>query len=129
MADDAQPEIAIDWESAAVDAGRLTVGLTGEPPTGWKKRVEQVVERLERPSNAWGAIKVSKARIRVDEVPPGSEDELHHFLESAVLQANADLRPDADDDASPDDERSEDDERMTDAFRAFAAAHGDEAED
>jgi hypothetical protein len=56
-------------------------------------------------------------------VPQGSEDALHHFLESAVLQANVDLRPEEDDDASSDDERSEDDQRMTDAFRAFAATH------
>jgi hypothetical protein len=118
MADDAQPEIAIDWESAEVDDGRLTVGLTGEPPSGWTKRVGHVVERLERPSNAWDKVKVTKARIRVDGVRPGAEEELRHFLESAVLQANADLRPD--DDESSDDERSDDDQRMTDAFRAFA---------
>jgi hypothetical protein len=117
MADDAQPEIAIDWESAEVDDGRLTVGLTGEPPSGWAKRVGNVIERLERPSNAWDKVKVTKARIRVDGVRPGSEEELHHFLESAVLQANTDLRRD---DESSDDERADDDQRMTDAFRAFA---------
>jgi hypothetical protein len=126
MADDVQPEIAIDWESAEVQDARLTVGLTGEPPSGWAKRVGHVVERLERPSNAWDKVKVTKARIRVDGVRPGSEDELHHFLESAVLQANADLRPD--DDTSPDGERSEDDQRMTDAFRGFAAAHPDDGD-
>ena len=120
MADDAQPEIAIDWESAEVDDGRLTVGLTGTPPSGWTKRVAHVVERLERPSNVWEKIKVTKARIRVDGVRPGAEDELHHFLESAVLQANVDLRPDEEESSG---ERSEDDQRMTDAFRAFAATH------
>jgi hypothetical protein len=126
MADDAQPEIAIDWESAEVQDAQLTVGLTGEPPSGWTKRVGHVVERLERPSNAWDKVKVTKARIRVDGVRPGTEEELHHFLESAVLQANADLRPD--DDTSPEDERSEDDQRMTDAFRGFAAAHPDDGD-
>jgi hypothetical protein len=124
MADDAQPEIAIDWESAEVDDGRLTVHLTGEPPSGWAKRVGHVVERLERPSNAWDKVKVSKARIRVDGVRPGSEEELHHFLESAVLQANADLRPDDDD--SSEDERSDDDQKMTDAFRAYAATQSED---
>jgi hypothetical protein len=124
MADDAQPEIAIDWESADVDEGRLTVGFTGEPTSGWTKRVGAVIERLERPSNTWEKVKVSKTRIRVDGVHPGAEEELHHFLESAVLQANADLRPD---DERSDDERSDDDQRMTDAFRAFAATQPDDA--
>jgi hypothetical protein len=112
-------EIAIDWESAAVDDGRLTVALTGKPTSDWTGRVEHVVDRLERPSNAWGKIKVTKKAIRVDDVNPGSESELHHFLESAVLQANADLR--SDEDAPSGEERSEDDQRMTDAFRSYAA--------
>jgi hypothetical protein len=123
VTDERQQEIAIDWESAAVDDGRLTVALTGKPTSDWTGRVEHVVERLERPSNAWGKIKVTKKAIRVDDLSPGSESELHHFLESAVLQANADLR--GDEDAPSGEERSADDQRMTDAFRAFAAPQSD----
>jgi hypothetical protein len=124
VTDEPQQEIAIDWESAAVDDGRLTVAVTGKPTSEWTGRVEHVVERLERPSNAWGKIKVTKKAIRVDDVRPGSESELHHFVESAVLQANADLR--SDEDAPSGEERSEDDQRMTDAFRAFAAPESED---
>jgi hypothetical protein len=84
-------ETQIDWGSASVDDGQLTVALTGKPSSEWRERVQSVLERLR------------------------------HLLESAVLQANADL---ADDDAGGDggagDERSDADQRMTDAFRAFA---------
>jgi hypothetical protein len=117
VTEEAEVQNGVDWGSAAVDDGRLTIPLLGKPGSDWTDRVEQVVERLERPSNAWGAIKVTKKAIRVDAVSPGSEDALHHFIESAVLQANADLR----EDEEPADERSEDDQRMTDAFRAFAS--------
>jgi hypothetical protein len=115
--DDAPQEATLDWSSASVDDGRLTVPVTGEIPTGWTKRVGHVAERLGRPSNAWGALKVSKKQVEVANVEPGSETDLHHFLESAVLQANADLRDD--DENTPDDKRSEEDQRMTDAFRSL----------
>ena len=48
----------------------------------------------------------------------GAEQDLRHLLESAVLQANADL-------AAPEEngnERSGEDAEMTEAFRAFAPA-------
>ena len=116
--DDAPQEATLDWSSAAVDGGRLIVPVVGEIPTGWTKRVEHVAERLGRPSNAWGALKVTKKQLEVADVKPGTETDLHHFLESAVLQANADLRKDEDD--ANGDERSEEDQRMTDAFRSLA---------
>jgi hypothetical protein len=117
--DDAPQEATLDWSSAAVDDGRLTVPVIGEIPTGWTKRVGHVAERLGRPSNAWGALKVTKKELVVADVKPGTETDLHHFLESAVLQANADLRDDDEDDADGG-ERSEEDQRMTDAFRSLA---------
>jgi hypothetical protein len=117
MTDDGHDESALDWSAASVDEGRLTVPLTGEVPVGWTKRVTRVVERLERPGSGWGAVRVTKKELRVDDVSPGSEHDLHHFLESVVLQANASLREDAED---SDEARSEQDQAMTDAFRALA---------
>ena len=111
--DDQQP--ALDWGSASVEDSTLTVPVAGEVPKGWSKRLKRVVERLERPGSGWGAVKVTKNQLRVDAVSAGSEDDLHHFLESVVLQANTDLA----DEESADDARSEEDQAMTDAFRAF----------
>jgi hypothetical protein len=95
------------------------VPVSGEVPVGWTKRVKRVIERLERHGSGWGAVRVTKKELRVDDVEPGSEADLHHFLESVVLQANAALRDDAED-SGDDDARSERDQAMTDAFRAFA---------
>ena len=119
MADD---EVTIDWGQASVDGGKLTVPYTGKPPSGFKPALERVIERLDRGGSGWGAIKAGKARLRVDDVAAGSESDLRHFLEAAVLQANADVRGDEDDDDETDtpDERSEADQTMTDAFRGFA---------
>jgi hypothetical protein len=116
MPEDDTQEPALDWGSASVDDTTLTVPVAGEVPTGWTKRVTRVVERLERPGSGWGAVKVTKKQLRVDAVRTGSEDDLHHFLESAVLQANTDLR----EDEGSDDARSAEDQAMTDTFRAFA---------
>jgi hypothetical protein len=119
MADD---EVTIDWGQASVDDGRLTVPLAGTPPAGFKSALAHVVERLERGGSGWGAIKVGKGRLRVDDVTAGSEADLRHFLEAAVLQANADVRSEDEDDDEADasGERSEGDQTMTDAFRGFA---------
>lgn len=118
MTDDGHDESALDWSAASVDDGRLTVPVTGDVPAGWTKCVKRVIERLERPGNSWGAVRVTKKELRVDDVGAGSEADLHHFLESVVLQANAALRDEAQD--TEDDARSERDQAMTDAFRAFA---------
>jgi hypothetical protein len=127
MTDDGHQESALDWSSASVDDGRLTVPVIGDVPTGWTKRVQRVAERLGRPGSSWGAIKVTKKELRVEAVAPGSEDDLHHFLESVVLQANTDLRDDDED--GPDDERSERDQEMTDAFRSLAIDRRDGEDD
>ena len=103
----------------AVDDGRLTVSLDGEPSKEWVKRVEGVLDRLHHGGSGWGAIKVSKKRVTVADVADGSENDLRHLLESAVLQANADLADD-DDGGGNGHERSEADQQKTDAFRAFA---------
>jgi hypothetical protein len=116
----------IDWGAASVDDGRLTVLLDGEPSKEWVKRVEGVLERLHTGGKGWGEIKVSKKKLTVDDLGDGSESELRHLLESAVLQANADLAADEDDEGGKDDERSEADQQKTDAFRAFAPPDTDE---
>ena len=127
VAEDDWEDIAIDWESASVDGARLTVSLLGSPSREWRERVAEVIERLQRGDGGWGEIKATKSSVRVDGVSPGSETELRHLLESAFLQANADLRPEAD--AAESDDRLAADQQMTDAFRSFSAAPNTDTDD
>ncbi len=110
---------SIDWGTASVDDGRLTVAFEGKPDSEWRERFEAVIDRLRRPSARFGKVEVGKGKLKVSDVEPGSESDLRHLLESALLQANADEAPD-DEDGAPDEQRSDDDQGMTDAFRAFA---------
>jgi hypothetical protein len=113
------PQASIDWASAEVRGGELTVALVGEANAEWAERAQAVLERLDRPGSGWGATKVTKAKVTVEAVSAGAEEDLRHLLDGAVQQANADFAPEVRDDAG--DGPSEEDSAMTDAFRAFAA--------
>jgi hypothetical protein len=118
VAKNEHPQASIDWASAEVKGGDLSVALAGEANAEWAERVQAVVERLERPGSAWGATKVTKAKVTVEAVSTGAEEDLRHLLDGAVQQANADFAPEVQDDAG--DGPSEEDSAMTDAFRSFA---------
>jgi hypothetical protein len=119
VAKDDHPQASIDWSSAAVKGGDLTVAFGGEPSAEWAQRVQAVLERLERPGSGWGATKVTKAGIQVKAVTAGAEGDLRHLLDGAVQQANADFA--APEEAAPGDgELSEADGAMTEAFRSFS---------
>jgi hypothetical protein len=118
VARDDHPQASIDWASATVKDGDLTVALAGEPSADWAQRVQAVLERLERPGSGWGATKVTKTAIKVKAVTAGAEDDLRHLLDGAVQQANADFAPPEEDDG--DGELSEADSAMTEAFRSFS---------
>ena len=118
MAKDEHPQASIDWASAEVSGGDLSVALAGEANAKWAERVQAIVERLDRPGSAWGATKVTKAKVTVEAVSAGAEEDLLHVLDGAVQQANADFAPEEPDDAG--DGPSEEDSAMTDAFRSFA---------
>ncbi len=106
--------IEIERGSAQVRDGRLTVALSEKAP----KALAGVIERLGRDGHPWGDVEVAKKKLQVAGVSPGTEAQLRHFLESAVLQANADAGFTADED---DDEHVDSaDAEMTAAFRAFA---------
>ncbi|HEY7621163.1 MAG TPA: hypothetical protein VH834_15405 [Solirubrobacteraceae bacterium] len=115
--DDEQGPPGFDWASAAVDDGELTVPVLGTPPRGWVTALQHVIDRLQRTGHGVAKVKVTKKQVTVGEVSPGGESEVHHFLESALLQVNADLS--AAEEAESEGERSESDQQMTDAFRSF----------
>ncbi|HEY2719660.1 MAG TPA: hypothetical protein VGI52_08520 [Solirubrobacteraceae bacterium] len=114
----------IRWDTAQIEDAALTVELTGSNSRVWKGRFEQVLALLGSAHSSWGEARVTKDGINVKDVEQGSESELRHFLESVVLQANADPeanvaagqardRIDGKDDPGPD-------EQMMRTFRSFA---------
>ena len=132
MAKDPHPRGEIDWASASVADGELEVELTGTPNAEWARGLESIIERLYRPGSGWGEIKVSKAAVRVVGLSPGSETDLRHFLEAAVLQVNTNFAPPEDGDEGVDEGHSAEDREMTETFRSFAdegTEAGDEPDD
>jgi hypothetical protein len=125
----------IDWASAKVKDSTLTVQVGGDSDGAkeWSGRVQSVLRVLDRSGGKWGEIKVSQEKIQVADLREGSEPDLRHLLESAVLQANSDLAPDKDDDADDgedaDEEARSGDQKMTDAFRAFASDSSEDDHD
>jgi hypothetical protein len=120
-------DVELNWATATVKDGKLTVDLEGEIASGWKRSFESTVTLL--PGGDWGEIQVKKQRVRVTDVTPGVEEKLRHHLESVVEQANADVRapePEREDDESDDDRGKGLDAKMTESFRSFAK--GEEAE-
>jgi hypothetical protein len=115
----------IDWGSANIEDGTLTVELTGASSKAWRQGFESILALLETPHSRWGEVHLNKKGIQVAEVQQGTETELRHFLESVVLQANSELpqpegaQQDAEDRA-PINEEAQVDRQMTAAFRAFA---------
>ncbi len=115
-------EVRLRWETAEVENSRLSVGLDGTVNSAWRESFEVTVRLLSR--GDWGEVAVKKHKVRVADVPEGSEERLRHFLESAVEQANASQRPaerapeKLTDDSEPDESP---DAVMTERFQAFGS--------
>jgi hypothetical protein len=111
--------VVIEWGSASVSDARLSVELSAPRPKGWPDRFEAVVAQLANRGQAWGEVSLGKHKVHVDDVSPGAEEDVRHFLESAVLQANAAVGAEP---AGEDDEDGEtgEDAEMAARFRSFA---------
>jgi hypothetical protein len=128
--------VKLEWTSAEVKDAKLSVGLDGELPDGWKESFERTATLLG--DGEWGDIQIKKGKVQVSEVPPGAEEKLRHHLEAIVAQANAHLLA-REREAQPDDGRDRHDDEdeprgpdaeMTERFRAFAGgSHGSESEE
>lgn len=114
--------ISIDWRTAQVRGRELTVAFEEPISAPERKCLTALVERLERSGEPWEAITVKKNRLIVGAIADGAEDDLRHFLESLLLEANA--AADEGDDAE-DEQVDERDRRMTEAFQAFAPDAGE----
>src|SRR4051794_1669421 len=122
---DQEAHAGVDWSTAEVTEGKLTVKLSGEPSKEWAERVGVIADRLQS-SGGWN-IAVDERRIEVEPVEPGSEADVRHFLEGAVLQANADFAPEESDEEEQS-SGSEEDAAMTEAFREFGDESGEDAD-
>ncbi|HEY3866649.1 MAG TPA: hypothetical protein VGL54_11275 [Solirubrobacteraceae bacterium] len=120
----------IEWGTAEIESGILTVALFGAAGKAWSRRFDGVLALLGQGEHSWGEIKLRKNTIEVGTVSEGAEADLRHLLESVVLEVNSHFEPD---DAASQPDQPEDDERrvadardeqMTATFRAFA---GDQA--
>ena len=108
----------LDWSTAEVSDGTLEVGLSEKPDSDWKERFERTVRLLagERADQ----LKVKHGTVRLKAVEPGTEDDVRHLLESAVLEAgSAGAGWDA---GGAGDETDGPDAEMTARFRAYAEA-------
>ena len=97
----------IEWGTAEIDDGTLTVQLTGASSKSWKARFENVLALLDTPHSGRGEVSLTKKAIKV----------------SGVQQANTDTAPDAPPPHEEEDEEPDADEQMAQTFRGFAAEH------
>ena len=117
----------LQWSAAEVSGGVLKVPIEGDRPKGWKDKFAQVVALLG--GGPGGEVVCKSGSVRVTDIADGSEESVHHFLESVMQETNASFVSDEDSDET--DEHADDDEdsgedaddadaRLTDSFRNFA---------
>ena len=118
--------VELDWSSAEVIDGKLTLEFSQKPPKKWRDAFARTVALLNH-GNWNTALSARKGSVEVDPVHVGDEERVRQLLEGAALEANtklvgedevfADPRPDDEDGDAP--ELSSDSE-STARFRAFA---------
>jgi hypothetical protein len=117
----------IDWASAEVNDGDVTVELSGKSSKAWRERFDTTLRLLGSSGGGWGEVKLTKGAIRVKSLQPQAEGDLRHFLESLVVQVNAELpaehgegQDDEEAGAEPVDRGAILDAEMTATLRSFA---------
>jgi hypothetical protein len=116
--------LQLDWSSAEVSDAKLTVGFSERTPKKWREAFARAVALLSH--DTWEVSELKQGGVRISPVRLGEEERVRHFLESAVLEANATLVSEAelfDDDQSENGEAPAEpsaDEELTARFRAFA---------
>lgn len=120
-------QLELDWSTAEVSDGELTVGLSAKPPKRWRDAFERTAALLGA-GNWEVTLKPKKGSVAIESVQPGDEERVRQFVEGAVLEANTTLKRksegarDDDDDQEPGADAPEQsaDEQLTERFRAFA---------
>ena len=85
----------IDWGSAKVHEGQLSVRVKPEPDFAFLTVFDMVLIESVPPSGAaaWGQVRFAGGRIVVTEVQPGSAPALEHFLDGVVREADERVGP------------------------------------
>jgi hypothetical protein len=80
----------IDWDSAEVQEGQLSVPVRPDPDFAFLKVFDMVLIESPPPPGAatWGQVQFASGRIVVSEVQPGSAAALEQFLDGAVREAD-----------------------------------------
>ncbi len=118
----------IDWSGAEVDDGAAMLPLTGDASKDWTERFGAVATLLAQKGSArWCEVKVTSKAVKVAELQPGAENDLHHFLESVVAQVNSELgeQPDVQATQSPHDPQAARDAESADKLRSFSGERQD----
>jgi len=81
---------AIDWGSAKVQEGQLSVRVRPDPDFAFLKVFDMVLIESPPPPGAaaWGQVQFAGDGIVVSEVQPGSAPALEQFLDGAVREAD-----------------------------------------
>ncbi len=81
---------AIDWGSAKVHEGQLSVRVRPDPDFAFLKVFDTVLIESPPPPGAaaWGQVQFAGDGIVVSEVQPGSAPALEQFLDGAVREAD-----------------------------------------
>jgi hypothetical protein len=119
----------IDWASAEVHDGNVTLELSGKNSKAWRERFDTVLRLLGASGGGWGEVKLAKGSIRVKSLQPQVEGDLRHFLESLVVQVNSELPQEGGDGQDEEEHGGADaidraailDAEMTATLRSFAA--------
>jgi hypothetical protein len=117
--------LEIDWSSAEVHGGDVTVDLAHKVSKQCRERFEAVRALLGESSGGWDDVRLAKRTIHVRGLQPGEEHELRHFLDSVVVQVNAELpasdgEAEAEEARRPSDRAAIVDAEMTATLRSFA---------
>jgi hypothetical protein len=94
MSDPSARHPQIDWASAEVHGGAVTVELSGKVDKAWRERFAAVLRLLGPSSGGWDEVELVKRTISVPRLEPQAEGDLRHFLESVVVQVNSELAQD-----------------------------------
>jgi hypothetical protein len=114
----------IKWDSTQIEDGTLIVELTSPNPKIWKERFANVLALLDTAHSGWGEVHLTKRGIKVEDLQQGNEEQLRHFLESIVMQVNADTGAQENLTVSGTESEPDPDEQMVATFRRFASDHG-----
>lgn len=117
-------KVELDWSSADVTDGTLTVALSDSPPKKWREAFERATALLSH-GNWHTRLGRKNHAVKVDPVRLGEEERVRQFLEGALLEANRTIVAEdelfEESEAEAEDPETSADKEMTDRFRAFGS--------